>query len=111
MADYDEIAEAKIQKTLERKARLLAIRKKQRWRSDFGMVASLGGVIIVPILLGIWIGGKLEELYPVEFSWRLTMLFLGFWWGGINAYFWIKIENDKIKKNEQFIETEIKKDR
>lgn len=111
MADYDEIAEAKIQKTLTRKAKLLALRKKQKWRANFGMVAALGGVIITPLLIGIWSGGVLEELYPVDFSWRLTMLFLGFVWGGVNAYFWIKIENDKIKKNEQQIEMEIEKDK
>lgn len=109
MTEYDEIAEKKIQKTLQRKAEQLKLRRKQRWNADFGMIASLGGVFIVPILLGIWGGKWLDEVFPQSFSWQLSLLFGGMLWGLINAYFWLKIENEKIARHEQHNEQEIKK--
>lgn len=85
-----------INRVLEHKAEQLAHRPFRRWHSNFGMIASLGGVIIMPILIGLFGGGYLDEVYPQHFSWRLSGLFLGFLWGLINAYFWIKIEDRKI---------------
>lgn len=84
-------------------------RYQRRWSSNFGMIASLGGVIIVPIILGIIGGGYLDEKFPQRFSWRLSLLFLGFVWGVVNAYFWIKIEDQKIAKMEQRISEKIKR--
>lgn len=99
--DFDDTAEKEIHNTLMRKARQLKTRKQQRWNADFGMIASLGGVIIVPILLGVFGGGWLDEHFPVYFSWRLSLLFFGFVWGLVNAYYWLKNEEAKIEKNEQ----------
>jgi predicted F0F1-ATPase subunit len=90
--------EQEINEMLLHKAELLKIRSERHWSSNFGMIASLGGVIITPLLLGILGGGWLDENYPQHFSWRLSGLFLGFLWGGINAYFWIIVENKKIER-------------
>lgn len=90
--------EQDINEMLLHKAELLKLRSERHWSSNFGMIASLGGVIITPLLLGILGGGWLDEHYPEHFSWRLSGLFLGFLWGGINAYFWITIENKKIER-------------
>lgn len=99
--DFDDTAEKEIHDTLLYKAQQLKVRRQQRWIADFGMIASLGGVIIVPILLGVFGGGWLDVHFPVDFSWRLSLLFLGFVWGLINAYYWLKIEDEKIRRNEK----------
>ncbi len=107
MEDYNK-PDDYINRTLSHKVEQLENRPYRHWSSNFGMIASLGGVIIMPILLGLWGGGYLDEYYPQHFSWRLSGLFLGFFWGIMNAYFWIKIEERKIarldtsaKKEEQ----------
>jgi len=109
MTDYDETAEKKIQKILVRKAEQMKLRDRQVWRANFGMIASLGGVFLMPLILGIWIGGLLDEEFPQRFSWRLTLLFFGALWGFANAYFWIKIENEKISRQERYPEERTRK--
>ncbi len=97
MADYNS-HEKQINQVLIDKAEMLQARDNRHWSSNFGMIASLGGVIIVPLLLGIAGGGWLDEHYPQHFSWRLSGIFLGFLWGLLNAYFWIILENKKIER-------------
>ena len=96
MVDFEKAQNTQVRDELIRKAELLKQRPYRRWSTHFGMIASLGGVIIVPILLGIWGGGYLDEVVPQRFSWRLSLLFVGFMWGAVNAYMWVSIENKKI---------------
>ena len=99
MADSNISSEEQnIEETLLRKDEQIEQRPYRHWHANFGLIASLGGVIIVPILLGVIGGGWLDENYPQTFSWRLSGLFLGFMWGLMNAYFWLNIENKKIEK-------------
>ena len=98
MADYNDNEQSKIRNKLVEKAQAMQERPHQKWRANFGMIASLSGVIITPIIIGIFGGGYLDEVWPQHFSWRLTGVFLGFIWGLSNAYFWIKFENEKIEK-------------
>jgi predicted F0F1-ATPase subunit len=100
MSDIETPSGKKLSNHLIHKAEKIKRRPYRRWSSEFGMIASLGGVIIVPILLGIWCGGWLDEQLPQRFSWRLSLLFVGFVWGMFNAYWWLKIEEAKIKKLE-----------
>lgn len=101
----EEIADA-----LARKAVRLKMRPEQNISAGFGMIAALGGVIIIPIVLGLWAGMFFDTHYPVSFSWRLSLTFCGFIWGMINAYFWIKIENEKIAATEHKLQAEIDKE-
>lgn len=100
MSDFETPREKKVCDNLVCKAEKIKRRPYRRWSSEFGMIASLGGVIIIPILLGIWSGGWLDEHLPQRFSWRLSLLMVGFVWGIFNAYWWLKIEETKIKKLE-----------
>ncbi|MBO6282269.1 MAG: AtpZ/AtpI family protein [Alphaproteobacteria bacterium] len=93
-----DMNDKKLEQTLVHKAELMQKRSSRTWSANFGMIASLGGVIIVPILLGLWCGSYLDEVLPQRFSWRLTLLFVGLVWGFFNAYCWIKIENEKIDR-------------
>lgn len=101
MTEFDNSHGKEICDKLVRKAELLKKRPYRTWNANFGMIASLGGVIIVPILLGLWSGGYLDRVSPQRFSWRLLLLFLGFLWGGFNAFCWVKMENKKIAKLEE----------
>ena len=96
MVEFEKTQNEKVRDELVYKASLLKKRPDRHWHSNFGMIASLGGVIIIPILLGIWLGGYLDEVLPQRFSWRLSLLFVGFVWGAFNAYMWVATENRKI---------------
>ncbi len=96
MAEFEKVQSSKVRDELVYKATLMKQRPERHWHSNFGMIASLGGVIIIPILLGIWLGGYLDESWPQRFSWRLSLLFVGFVWGAFNAYMWVAMENRKI---------------
>lgn len=100
MVEFEKSNAEEIRNELIRRAENLR-RKKGMLSANFGMVASLGGVIIVPLLLGIFLGGYLDEKVPVSFSWRLSCLFMGAVWGAFNAYFWVKNEENKIRKMEE----------
>lgn len=100
MAEFGR--EKKICDRLVHKAELIRRRPFRKfYYGGYGMTAALGGVIIMPILIGIWCGGYLDEHFPQDFSWRLTLLFAGFAWGIFNAYHWLKIQEDKIERLEK----------
>lgn len=100
MSDFENPNDKKVCNRLVNKAEQIKHRPYRCWNAEFGMIATLGGVIIIPIVLGIWCGGWLDVYLPQRFSWRLSLLFLGFVWGLFNAYWWLKIEESKIKKLE-----------
>lgn len=109
-AEFENKNAEKITSDLARKAVMMKLKKEQQLNVSFGLIAALGGVIIIPILLGIWGGTFLDTHYPVSFSWRLSLIFCGFIWGMINAYFWIKIEEEKIKHAETKLQEEINRE-
>ena len=99
MVDFDNLHNDNVKEKLLHKTESLKHRSERHFSSNFGMIASLGGVIIVPILIGIYLGDYLEKAIPQRFSWRLSLIFFGFIWGIANAYWWIKNEDRKIKQN------------
>lgn len=101
MTEFDENNEKAVRESLARKAAMLKMRKNQHWSSHFGLIAALGGVIILPIVIGIFTGTYLDNHFPITFSWKLSLIFCGFVWGMVNAYFWIKTENAKIESGEK----------
>lgn len=55
-----------------------------------GAFGIIGWSVTVPVLLGISVGGYLDENYVQSFSWTLTLLFAGVIIGCVNAWYWIK---------------------
>lgn len=110
MAEFKDEKTEEIAEQLARKAVLRQIKPEQKISAGFGLIAALGGVIIIPILLGIWGGTFMDEHYPVSFSWKLSLIFCGFVWGMVNAYFWIKIENEKISASENLLQEKVNKE-
>ena len=110
MTEFDNKKAQEIADNLARKAVRLKVDSEQNISAGFGMIAALGGVIILPIVLGLWAGIFLDTHYPISFSWRVSLTFCGFVWGMINAYFWIKIENEKIAAAERELQSQIDKE-
>ncbi|MBP5353324.1 MAG: AtpZ/AtpI family protein [Alphaproteobacteria bacterium] len=98
MVKYEPVQNEAVKEQLVHKAEMMRKRQSHLLNVNFGMIAALGGVIIMPLVLSIWLGRYLDETYPQRFSWLLSMLFLGFAWGIFNAYLWLKYENEKIER-------------
>lgn len=101
MVKYEPFEDKNIRDELVKKAKTLNRRPLGLLNVNFAMIAALGGVIIMPLILAIWLGTYLDETYPQRFSWIVSLLFVGFCWGGFNAYWWLKIENEKIERLTQ----------
>jgi ATP synthase protein I len=59
----------------------------------FGMFGLVGWSIAIPTLIGILIGVWLDRHFPGRESWTLMLLLLGVALGCVNAWYWIKQEN------------------
>jgi ATP synthase protein I len=60
-----------------------------------GMMGVIGWSIVIPTLLGIALGRWLDKKYPGSYSWTLMMLAMGLFIGCLNAWYWIKKEEEK----------------
>ena len=84
--------------TVGRKAhrKLRARREAERdawfWLGMFGLV---GWSVAIPTIGGIALGLWLDERYPGDTSWTLTLLIIGVALGCLNAWYWIKQESEE----------------
>ncbi len=60
----------------------------------FGMV---GWSVVVPTVAGILLGIWLDRATAVDFSWRLTLMFVGLILGCLNAWYWVSKERKRIE--------------
>ena len=75
---FDKINTTPIEKKLIHKAQTMSYRDKRRFYINLGIIGVFAGHIIVPLLLGVWLGGWLDEHYPhPTISWRLNLIFIG----------------------------------
>lgn len=86
--------ETRFSRKVERKAvrHLQAQRESHSVWFGLGMFGLIGWSIAVPTLAGIALGVWLDEEWPSEVSWTLTLLFVGLVLGCFNAWRWIKQE-------------------
>ena len=98
MGKYEPLQDKAISEKLVQKAEILKQRPQKLSNAHFGMIAALGGVIIMPLGLAVWLGNYLDAVYPQRFSWTLSLLLAGFCWSMFNAYLWLKMENERIQK-------------
>ena len=59
-----------------------------------GMFGMVGWSIALPTLLGAALGSWLDKRWPGEVSWTLSLILIGLALGCLNAWYWIKQEND-----------------
>lgn len=60
-----------------------------------GMFGLVGWSVAVPTLLGIGLGLWMDRRWPGEVSWTLTFIIIGVALGCLNAWYWIKQENNR----------------
>ncbi len=77
------------------------VKKKIKAKSEkddimfgLGVFGIIGWAISIPTLLGILLGVYLDKNFPMDFSWTLTLLFLGVVVGCLNAWHWIKEKSE-----------------
>lgn len=80
-----------------RARRKLAAREKGERPAWFGlgMFGLIGWSVAVPALIGIAVGGWLDERVDGDVSWTLTLLIIGVTVGCLNARYWISQESDR----------------
>lgn len=79
-----------------KKARRRLAARAEGDRSWFwlGMLGLIGWSVTVPTLLGVALGLWLDRAVPTEFSWTISMLFVGLVIGLLNAWLWVRQESD-----------------
>ncbi len=87
---------------LSRQVRKRALRKargrRDRHRSvwfGLGMFGLVGWSVAVPAVIGAAIGRWLDERWPSEVSWTLTLLIIGVGLGCAVAAYWVRQEAPK----------------
>jgi len=84
---------------LIQKAQKRAGRNKRSLFLNASLISVYGFQMVVPVLLGIFIGRFLDKHFPTDsFSWTLNFILLGFILGFISAYKWSTREGVIKKK-------------
>lgn len=95
-ADLETVVEGKAARKL--RARRGKLRHVWFGFSVFGLI---GWSVAVPCLLGAGLGLWLDENYPREHSWTLTLLLAGLTLGCYNAWRWLQKEGSDINRSEE----------
>lgn len=93
-SDRQQTLSDSIARQAARKRRARERRARPAW-FGLGMFGLVGWSVVVPTLVGIAVGMWLDERFPGRASWTLTLLFIGIALGCINAWYWIKQENER----------------
>ncbi len=91
--DGDEPLAEEVGRRANRKRAARERNDRSAW-FGLGMFGLIGWSIAIPTLLGIALGIWLDGRWPGEASWTLTFLIIGIALGCINAWYWIKQENE-----------------
>lgn len=65
----------------------------------FAMFGLIGWSVAVPTLLGIALGIWIDKHYPSPRSWTLMLLMIGLIIGCLNAWYWVKKEQQAISSD------------
>lgn len=66
-----------------------------------GMMGLIGWSVAIPTFLGVGIGLWLDNTFPIGESWTLILLVAGLCIGCLNAWRWLKKEDQKIRDNQE----------
>ena len=67
--------------------------------SGLGMFGLVGWSVVVPTLLGAFLGVWLDKHFPGKQSWTLTFLLIGLILGCVTAWHWLSREDKEIHKD------------
>ena len=88
----DELLEI-IEKDAEKKIK--AKKEGKEIMFGLGFFGVVGWSIAVPTLLAIALGVYLDNRFDSNFSWTLTLIFVGVIIGSLNTWHWLNENNDK----------------
>jgi ATP synthase protein I len=89
---------------VKKKEKLRARRREQGEQSiwfGIGMYGVIGWSVAIPTLIGVGLGYWLDRIWPVTFSWTLTLMVVGVVIGCFNAWYWVSRQRRKIDEFEQ----------
>ena len=81
--------------------KLKARRKGMRsvW-SGLGMSGLIGWSVALPTLLGAFLGLWIDRNYSSRFSWALMLLMIGLIGGCVNAWHWVRREDQQMHEEK-----------
>ena len=80
--------------------KLKARRNPSRVWFGLGMMGLIGWSVVIPTLLGAWLGFWLDTRHPGQHSWTLALLVAGLVLGCVNAWHWVAKE-ERAMRDEQ----------
>jgi ATP synthase protein I len=108
MSEEPEINNAEQQSIFSQDVGKQATRKLKARRNGsqgvwfgLGMMGLIGWSVVIPTLLGAWLGIWLDKSHPGIHSWTLTFLVTGLAVGCLNAWHWVSMENKEINDNQE----------
>jgi ATP synthase protein I len=113
MSDWEKEGDKKgflknIEEMERRKIRARNRKESSVW-FGLGMFGLVGWSVAIPTLIGLAVGIWLDTRIEGDFSWALMLLALGVIAGAINAWLWVKREQEKIRDNQKNSEPEEEK--
>jgi ATP synthase protein I len=95
----------KIEKMEKRKIRARNRKESSVW-FGLGMFGLVGWSVAIPSLIGLGLGIWIDTRIESDFSWTLMLLTLGVIAGAVNAWLWVKREQEKIRQEMENTEEE-----
>ncbi|MDA7662614.1 AtpZ/AtpI family protein [Pirellulaceae bacterium] len=83
--------ERTVEKKGNRKIKSKLAGKQSPW-FGLGMFGLVGWSVVLPTLFGVFLGTWIDNRWPGQVSWQLTLLFIGVFIGCANAWYWINKE-------------------
>ena len=98
--DKPEYDETFIKEVKEKEDRKVDSRNKPSKSVFFGlgMFGLVGWSVAIPVILFTFLGNWIDKKWPSEYSWTLTLLFIGLVLGCLHAWYWIENERKDDKK-------------
>lgn len=85
-------------------SRMLKARRRNQsqevW-SGLGMMGLVGWSVVIPTLIGVVIGVWLDRHNSEKYSWTLMLMIGGLGLGCINAWHWVKGEEQEMKEDQE----------
>lgn len=101
MSDSNTKDFLKTAEVLVKKAQQRSDRRNRIIFLNAGLLSVYGFQMVIPVLLGIFIGRFLDARFPTQtFSWTFNFIILGFILGFINAHQW-SVREGIIKKQKE----------
>lgn len=81
---------------IKERRKIKARREQERgvW-FGLGMFGLVGWSVAIPVLIAIAVGVWLDRKFDDSYSWTLMMIFVGAATGCLNAWYWVKKENER----------------